>query len=238
MVKVDFDDLWIITKLFASDDGRIVRKQLELLFQTKIVINPFYDDNALISFDKTPSMDFIGEEKKWQAQSKFHIKFKKWDSVRHSRPLVIKGLGGWIKIKEFPLDFWQRSTFEAIGDHFGGLIDIATETLNLINYSEARLLVTKIICGFVPSTVEISDHKRGSIFLYYGDIEFLSRPNSSLAPSLQGNFSNSIDRLRIREVLNDEGFDLSSFPQSLKFQNLFLLFFQGLGILSAFCRLF
>ena len=125
---------------------------------------------------------------------------------------MTKAFECWIKIKNLPLDFWQTSTLGAIGDQFGGLIDIATETLNLTNCSETRILVKKNICGFVPSTIEISDHKRGSISLRYGDIEFLSPPNSSLAPNLQGNFSNSIDRLRIREVLNDEGFDLSSFP--------------------------
>ena len=40
VVKVDFDDLRITTKLFASNDWRMIRKQLELLSQTKIVINP------------------------------------------------------------------------------------------------------------------------------------------------------------------------------------------------------
>ena len=38
VVKVDFDDLWIITKLFASDHWRMIRKQLELLSKTKFVI--------------------------------------------------------------------------------------------------------------------------------------------------------------------------------------------------------
>ena len=212
VVKVDFDNLWIITKLFAFDAWRLICKQLEMLSQTKFIINPLYDDNALISFDKVPTKEFIGEEKKWQTRGKFHIKFEKWDSIRHSRPLVIKGFGGWIKIKNLPSDLWQRSISEAIGDRFGGLIDIATKTLNLTNCSKAQILVKKNICGFVSSTIEISDHKRGSIFLRYGDFEFLNPPNTSIAPSLQGNFSNSIDRLHIREVLNDEGLDISSFP--------------------------
>ena len=62
-----------------------------------------------------------------------------------------------MKIKDLPLDLWQRSIFEAICDHCGGIIDIASETLNLTNCSEARILVKKNICGFVPSTIEISD---------------------------------------------------------------------------------
>ena len=104
VVKVDFENLWIIIKLFASDAWRLIRKQLETLYQSKIIINPLYDDNALISFDKIPSKDLIGKEKKWQAWGEFHIKFEKWDSVRHSRPLVLKGFGGWMKIKNLPLE--------------------------------------------------------------------------------------------------------------------------------------
>ena len=38
--------------MFASDDWRLICKQLEMLSQSKIIINPLYDDNALISFDK------------------------------------------------------------------------------------------------------------------------------------------------------------------------------------------
>ena len=81
---------------------------------------------------------------------------------------MIKGFGGWIKIKNLPLDLWQRSTFEAIGDHFGGLVDMATKTLNLINCSESRILVNKIICGFVPLTIEVSN-KNLSYFLIYAN---------------------------------------------------------------------
>lgn len=126
---------------------------------------------------------------------------------------MLKGYGGWIKIKNVPLEFWCGSTFEAIEDHFGGLIDRATETLNLTNCSEALIQVKKNLCRFVPSTIEILNLKRGNIFLHFGDFEFL--PNHSKAPNLQDDFSNFIDQLRIREVLHDEGFDLSSFPPVL-----------------------
>ena len=45
---------------------------------------------------------------------------------------MLKGYGGWIKVKNLPLDFWCRSIFEVIGDHFGGLIEIATEILPIV----------------------------------------------------------------------------------------------------------
>ena len=85
--------------------------------------------------------------------------------ISHSRSQMLKVYGGWIKVKNLPLDFWCRSIFEAIKDHFEELEEIATETLNFTDCSEAHIKVKKNQCGFVPSTIEISDQKRGKIFL-------------------------------------------------------------------------
>ena len=71
----------------------------------------------------------------------FHFKFERWDNLKHSRLLVKKGYGSWLKIKNLPLDYWCRSTFEVTRDHFGSLTDITSETLNLTNVSEARIQV-------------------------------------------------------------------------------------------------
>ena len=158
--------------LFAYDDWRLIRKFLKSKFHFSIVFNLLYDDNALISLDQGFLSDFIGAVGKWQEWGNFHLKFEKWDSAKHSRPLVLKGYGGWIKVKNLPLDFWCRSIFEAIGDHFGGLIEIATETLNFTNCSEAHNNVKKNQCGFVLSTIEISDQKRGNIFLHLEILSF------------------------------------------------------------------
>ena len=67
VVKVDFDTLCIISKLFASNNWRLIRKQLEKKFLTRVVINPLYNDNALISLEQGSIKDFICEEEKWQA---------------------------------------------------------------------------------------------------------------------------------------------------------------------------
>lgn len=82
--------------------------------------------------------DFIQDSGKWQEIGPFHLKFEKWNKFKHSIPKVMKGFGGWIKIRNLPLDYWCKKTFEAIGEHFGGLENIATETLNLLNCSEAK----------------------------------------------------------------------------------------------------
>ena len=97
MAKLNFDNLQIISKLFASDDRRTIGKFLESKFQVNIVNNLLYDDNALISLDKGSLSDRIDAEVKWQEWGNFHLKFEKWDSLKNSRPLMLKGYGGWLK---------------------------------------------------------------------------------------------------------------------------------------------
>ena len=64
VAKVNFENLWIISKLFALDDWRLICKRLEEFFQMKIVINPPFDENTLISIDQGSIIDFIREEGK------------------------------------------------------------------------------------------------------------------------------------------------------------------------------
>lgn len=106
-----------------------------IYFQAKIVINPLFHENALISLDQGSIKDIINEEGKWQVMGSFHLKFDKWDKHKHSRLLVTKGFG-WLKIKNRPLHYRCRKTFEVIGEHSGGLENIATKTLNLTNCDE------------------------------------------------------------------------------------------------------
>ena len=69
--------------------------------------------------------------------------------------------------------------------------------------------------------IEITDLKRGNIYLQFGDFEFLNPPRPFKIPILLDDFKNSIDRLRIRDVLLDEGFVLSSSPSVLNVPKLF-----------------
>lgn len=40
----------------------------------------------------------------WQAYGNFHLQFEKWNMDLHSRPLGMKGFGGWISIKKIFLE--------------------------------------------------------------------------------------------------------------------------------------
>ena len=142
-LKEDFENLCILSRFFVFDDWKEIRKTMEDLFQSKIIINPLFVENALIKLDEGSLKEFVGKEAVWQVMGPFPLKFEKWSKSKHSRPSIIEGYGGWIKIKTLPLDYWSNQTFKVIGDHFGGLENIASETLNLLNVSEAKIQVKK-----------------------------------------------------------------------------------------------
>ena len=146
----------------------IVSHHLEELFQAKISINPLFADKVIIKVTQGKIEDLIYAQGKWFNYGKFHLLFDKWNDARHNEPTLIEGFGGWLSIKNLPLNLWRGSIFEVIGAYFGGLESIALETLNLIECSEARIKVRKNLCGFLPATIEIKSETRGNFFLNFG----------------------------------------------------------------------
>ena len=61
----------------------MTRKSLEDYFQAKIVINSLFGENALISINQGSIKDHLREEGKWQAMGSFHLKFEKWNKLKH-----------------------------------------------------------------------------------------------------------------------------------------------------------
>lgn len=72
--------------------------------------------------------------------------------------------------------------------------------------------VKQNLCGFMSSTIEITDFKRGNILLNFGDFESLNPPSSIRDTLMVRDFKNPNDQLRIREALQDEEVDVSFFP--------------------------
>ncbi|TYK16775.1 DNA/RNA polymerases superfamily protein [Cucumis melo var. makuwa] len=94
---------------------------------------------------------------------------------------------------------------DLIGAHFGGLENIAFETINFINVSEAKIQAKENLCGFIPATIEISDEREGNIFLNFGVISLFNPPSKVLGDLFTHNFSNSLDIVRLSQVMKDEG---------------------------------
>ena len=150
-------------------------------------------ENALIKLVEGSLEDFVGKEELWWVMGPFHLKFEKWSKRKHSRPSILEGYGGWIKIENLPLDYWSNQTFKVIRDHIGGLENIASETLNLLNVSEAKIQVKRNQCGFILATLEIIDFNQGHFFLHFGDSEHIKPPPLTKGHLSFEDFSNPFD---------------------------------------------
>lgn len=103
---------------------------LLLYFSSNIILNPLPAENALIRLSNGILEELTERPGKWQAFGNFHLKFEKWNKMKHNHPNVVCGYWGWISMRNLPLDYWCRKTFEAIGAYFGGSEAISIESLN------------------------------------------------------------------------------------------------------------
>lgn len=136
----------MVSRLFEFNDWNEIARTLKLYLNAEVIINPLFVHKALIKVDQRKLEELMVQPHKWFELGKFHIKFEKWNRFTHSRPSLMKDYGGWISIKNLPLDYWSSKTFEAIGAYFGGLESISSETLNLINVAEAKIKVKRNLC--------------------------------------------------------------------------------------------
>lgn len=214
--KEDFSNLWIVTRLLEFNDRIEIAKTLIDYFQSKVIINPVFAENALIKLDQGSIGDLIEGQGRWHECGSFHLEFEKWNKFVHSRPLYSKGYGGWISIRNLPLDYWCKQTFEVIRAYFGDLEDIASETLKLLNVLAAKIKVKTNLYGFMPSTIEISDDKHGIIY-YFGDFISLEPPAKVKEELFFKDFTNLIDLVRLNQVWQDNGASFPSLNSKLNF---------------------
>ena len=57
--KADFDNLWVGPKIIEFDSWVRINETLELFFDSKVIINPLFADNALIEMGRGPLNEFI-----------------------------------------------------------------------------------------------------------------------------------------------------------------------------------
>lgn len=116
VLKEDFRSLWVVSRLFMHNDWRDIIKFLQEHFQINTSLNPLFDDKALIRSSSRKLEDLI---KNWGngRYVPFYFPFENWNKFKHGRPDFIRGVGGWISIKNLP----------AIGNYFGGLENISLE---------------------------------------------------------------------------------------------------------------
>lgn len=147
--------------------------------------------------------------------NEFRLKLEKWSFNKHSRLDFTLGYGGWIKVKDLSLSFWNRGCFEAIGRYCGGLVSISTRTLNMLDVSEAIIQVEPNQCGLLPAFVELLPQGSRSFIIRISQDQNSARYMRPYSLFKHGNLMNSLDIARFQTVMEVErsfplGFDVYS----------------------------
>lgn len=140
------------------------------------------------------SVDFseLQFDDKWRKIGNFQRRIKKWSQEESSHPKLIEGYGDWIFFEEFTKLYWKCSCFEAIGPHFGGLVNISSQTLNFIDRPTSRIEVRKNIYGSIQAKIKVTDEFE-SLSPHFGDISPLDPPSTDYGDLSILNFTNSMD---------------------------------------------
>lgn len=75
VLKEDFNNLWIVSRLFQFNNQKEIASTLEVYFQIKVIINPLFVENALIEINQGNLEDLIEVLGIWQQCGKLHLMF-------------------------------------------------------------------------------------------------------------------------------------------------------------------
>lgn len=59
VIQEDFNNLWIISRMFVFNEWKEIKKAVENFLQQKVIINPLFVDNALIKINQGKLEDLI-----------------------------------------------------------------------------------------------------------------------------------------------------------------------------------
>lgn len=59
-----------------------------LYFNSNVITNPLFFDNALIEISRIPLSELTDNSGKWQEFGDFHLKIEKWNKWFHSIPIL------------------------------------------------------------------------------------------------------------------------------------------------------
>lgn len=103
------------------------------------------------------------------------FKVEKWSAEISIHYLKSLGYGGWISVSNLPL--CKRDIFGAFRKHFGGVISISSQTLNLFDCTRARIQVKKNLVVFFQLILKSRTPRLVILFLKFGDISSLDPPS-------------------------------------------------------------
>ena len=83
------------------------------------------------------------------------VKVVKWSQQQHWEDIVFQGQNIWVGIEGIPLNWWNVHVLRVIGTKLGGVLEIAEETLQRSFLTYAKIRVSGLSSGFLPSVLEL-----------------------------------------------------------------------------------
>lgn len=77
------------------------------------------------------------------------MKLERWNFGECCKNKVTTYYGGWVKLCDLPLKFWNTHCLKAIGTQLCSSLNISSKTLNLLDVSAAMIQGEKNASGFI-----------------------------------------------------------------------------------------
>lgn len=118
-------------------------------------VSPIQPDKALLACEDEDQARTLANIQGWYKVGKYQVRFLPWSAENMLGQPKVPSYGGWIKVKNLPLDKWSLDTFKFIGNECGGYIETASKTLPRMDMMEIGIKVQENGTGFIPAEISI-----------------------------------------------------------------------------------
>ncbi|MDO7987390.1 DUF4283 domain-containing protein [Sweet potato little leaf phytoplasma] len=131
----------MVTKRDLHDDWGRILDIMQRQLDAPLIINPFHPDKALLKCPSEELVELLSKNKGWVSFGSLILKIERWDSERHSRISCVPCYGGWVQIRNLPLQLCCLNVFKAIGDCLGGFVEYEESNSLLIDCVDLKMKI-------------------------------------------------------------------------------------------------
>lgn len=148
-MEMDWNNVILVSRFCAHDNWKEIAS-LKSVFSKNCQVNYFLVAKTLHRFKHERLLNPNWLNGKWLDRWTSR-ELEKWNIEEHGRNEVSVCFGGWVKIYDLSLNFWNMQCFQAIGTHLNGLPKVASKALNMLDCSAAFIQGENKVCGFIPT---------------------------------------------------------------------------------------
>lgn len=112
----------IIQRKYFHDSWYDIMRALQQHLSALSSVSPLQPDKALLACEDEQAR-ILANIRGWYKVGKYLVRFYPWSVEAMIGEPKVPSYGGWIKIRNLPLDKWTIETFRQIGDVCGGYLE-------------------------------------------------------------------------------------------------------------------